>query len=537
MRWLAWVMMSVPSIAAEHYVSASAVGGGDGTSGNPWTLTEMCAHPVAVQPGDTIWLRGGTYSGSFLCELEGTAQAQITVRGYPSERPIIDGGSSNDITFGIIKLGGGGGYTTYRDFEVINSNTVRIDPTPARPEGVSSFSVGTKIINLTVHDCGQGISMWSAGPDTEAYGNVVYHSGSYVTALGRGSGHNIYTQNLTGSKLFSNNIVFMGFYMGIHAYGSSGAGLNNITIEDNIVFGHGIPAIAGVLDNNMLAGGAELTNNVQILRNQVYSPSSGFTGGMGINPCYNTGCVDLVMNDNYFAHDANWAVNSEAGTADVDEAIGNTMIGDIGAQVQGYAPPQTNSYFTSGPPNVNHQVVLPNQYEAGRAALAVFNWENDPSTTVDLSGVLNIGDPFEIRNVQNLFGTPLVTGIYNGNPVTVSLAVETNLEPMIGTVPVNPISMLPQFGAFLIRRRQVFRDPTTVSLKSVAGTVTALIEWGYKYGSGAITYDGPRQTLVCATSCQATIPQSIGPVYYRVTFYGSGGAELASGGGMKAVAN
>src|SRR3982751_3758669 len=73
-----------------YYVSPNASSSGDGSIGNPWRLQTALNQPSAVQPGDTIWLRGGTYIGTFNSYLTGTSSAPIIVRGYPGEHAVID---------------------------------------------------------------------------------------------------------------------------------------------------------------------------------------------------------------------------------------------------------------------------------------------------------------------------------------------------------------------------------------------------------------------------------------------------------------
>jgi hypothetical protein len=45
-----------------------------------------------LKPGDTLYLRGGTYFENVYCAVAGTAQAPITIRSYPGEVATIDGG-------------------------------------------------------------------------------------------------------------------------------------------------------------------------------------------------------------------------------------------------------------------------------------------------------------------------------------------------------------------------------------------------------------------------------------------------------------
>src|ERR1700741_5077229 len=77
------------------YVSPDGTPYGDGSAAHPWDLKTALAQPSAVRPGDTIWLRGGIYRGTYDANLNGTSTAPIKVRQYPGERAIIDGGNSH----------------------------------------------------------------------------------------------------------------------------------------------------------------------------------------------------------------------------------------------------------------------------------------------------------------------------------------------------------------------------------------------------------------------------------------------------------
>ena len=104
---------------AEYYVSPTGTAGGTGSSSNPWDLQTALHHPAVVQPGDTIWLRGGTYHGNFFCELNGTAIAPIYVRQFPAERVIIDGAASGAATLEVA----GASYTWFWGFEITSSGS------------------------------------------------------------------------------------------------------------------------------------------------------------------------------------------------------------------------------------------------------------------------------------------------------------------------------------------------------------------------------------------------------------------------------
>ena len=89
---LAGVEFSVS--AADFYASptgTTSTAPGTGSITNPWSLQTALSQPAAVHPGDTIWLRGGTYTGTFTSYLTGTASLPIVVRQYTGERPTLAG--------------------------------------------------------------------------------------------------------------------------------------------------------------------------------------------------------------------------------------------------------------------------------------------------------------------------------------------------------------------------------------------------------------------------------------------------------------
>src|SRR5205085_7593123 len=56
----------------------------------PWrTINRALKH---LSAGDTLYLRGGTYRENVYCAVAGKPDAPITIRAYPGERVILDGG-------------------------------------------------------------------------------------------------------------------------------------------------------------------------------------------------------------------------------------------------------------------------------------------------------------------------------------------------------------------------------------------------------------------------------------------------------------
>ena len=91
--------------------------------------------------------------------------------------------------------------------------------------------------------------------------------------------------------------------------------------------------------------------------------------------------------------------------------------------------------------------VRPNQYEPNRANITIFNWALQDSVAVDLSGVLTPGDEFEIRNVQDFFGAPVVSGTYDGGTVSIPMSGLSVAAPVGWPAPA-PTG--PEFNAFVV---------------------------------------------------------------------------------------
>ena len=65
---------------AEFVVSPAGTPRGNGTERAPWSVSRALGATGPVRPGDTIWLRKGTYVGQFVSTLTGTPNAPIIVR-------------------------------------------------------------------------------------------------------------------------------------------------------------------------------------------------------------------------------------------------------------------------------------------------------------------------------------------------------------------------------------------------------------------------------------------------------------------------
>ncbi len=451
--------------AAEFYASptgTTSTAPGTGTITTPWALATALAQPAAVHAGDTIWLRGGTYTGLFTSHLMGTSSLPIVVRQYPGERARLDG-NVNPLVLGTNSyvLWVSGGYTWYWGFEVMDSNPNRYNPTSgsnpvdARDGGVGVFAPGIKIINLVIHDAGEGLDPWSPAVDAECYGNLIYYNG--WSAPDRGHGHGMYAQNLGygGSKLIKNNILFDQFGYNLHAYGSGTSGFINSRVEGN-VWWRGTGLVGG--ESGFDIGGTSVTGNI--------AWAAQLTMGYST-----TKCANVAVSGNYLANLGGVVFSPGSTGCRAGETITtNTFVGDLNGFAQSDYP--NNTYYAkTSPPTQDKVTILPNTYEPGRAAIVVNNWDGSATQAVDLTGVVSPGAAYEIRNAQNFYGPPIVSGTYAGGSVTL---------PMTGLTPATPVgyaappSTGPAFGTFVVLSASLGPPPPpTASFTYSPATPTA----------------------------------------------------------------
>jgi hypothetical protein len=405
------------------YVSASGSSGNSGSSTSPWNLSYALGGAGGkVQPGDTVWVRGGTYYAPFRSTLTGTATARIVVRAYPGERAIIDGANTTSDNFVVA-----GSYSIIWGLEFTNTNPSRYtaDATSHsyRADDIINSGPHNKYVNLIVHDGGVAFYTYSAYPDLEIYGGIFYDNGWQSTD--RGHGHALYLKNDVGPVVAKDNVIFNQYGYGIHVYTNTGDGLlNNIWLEGNVSFDNGSLSSTGT-SANLGNLGQPLANNLGVVNNMTYfAPSLS-----GSNLSLGSGS-GLTATGNYVVGGGGISQGSWTGAA----ISGNTVLAAGSA---------------SRPAAV---FVRPNLYEPGRATIIVYNWSGQGSVTADLSAVLPVGASYDVRNVQNLFGAPVVSGTYGGGSIVL---------PMSGVTPPVPVGLSsssapktgPYFDVFIVTKR------------------------------------------------------------------------------------
>jgi hypothetical protein len=437
-----------PGSHAVWHVTPNGSSGNAGTVTAPWSLSyALSGAEGRIQPGDTVWLRGGSYNNyGYTSTLTGTVSAPIIVRQYPGERATLSGW-----TFTI-----NGADTWYWGLDVSNTSS-------AMPEvsGVNVVGSRIKLINLVISgwpESGMGSLATAAGQgaaNTEVTGTLVYNNGWFATA-GCKYGHGLYINSpSSGSKLLRDNIVFDNMAFGLHAYTVAGQ-LSNITAKGNAVFNNGA---SGVCGTNVLVGGDAPVTNLTFDSNYVYRGTGTANGAVWLG-YGNLSVTSRARNNilgNTFLRPFNWSTTSNSLVVSGNQISnpndqltdmrgswagmtfsGNRWFGNGGVEFhpdsqtfsQWKATTRAQDTYITGRPSGQQVFVRPNAYEPGRAHVIVYNWSGAGSVTVSVPG-LATGQTYEVRNAQRFWDAPLVSGTYGGS-LTIPIAPVTPYPALIG---------------------------------------------------------------------------------------------------------
>jgi hypothetical protein len=412
-------MVATSAPPRSYYAAPNGSRSGNGSRTHPWDLAT--ALQASLQPGDTMWVRGGVYRGAFRSMVAGSAAAPVVVRNYGGERAIIDGAGSRNSTLYVT-----GDYSVFWGLELTNSDSTRttLAKTPLRPNVVVNKASHTKYINLIIHDGGVGFYNEPDSRDVEIAGCIVYNNG--WQGPDRGHGHGLYLKSLVGPLVARDNVIFNQYGYGIHAYTNSQTGkLMNITLDGNVAFDNGTLATRRSLSSNILLGGADYAAGDVVRNNITYFAPSLSEAGANVMIGYRTlRNGDVIVEHNYFVGGDPVLDFGFWSAARVSQ---NTLISaGNGPRIAKHDPEAAGQIWRD---NVERAAspssavfVRPNLSEPGRAHVVVFNGAGAPWAEVNVSGVLAVGDGYEVRNVQDLFGAPVARGTLSGNTIRIPLA-------------------------------------------------------------------------------------------------------------------
>jgi len=342
-----------------------------------------------------------------------------------------------------------------------------------------------KLVNCNVFGGTMGIGAWSSARGLELYGNLIHDFGYLVRdpsdpakRKGRGHGHAYYAQNEDGTKVFQNNIAYRGCGWNVHIY-TQGGQIRGFDVIENICYIAGAFTEGQTMDNYLVYGKPP-ADRIRLIGNVGYQPSDAekWRPNARLANVYDTPVNGVaVVQDNYLMG-AFWGLSlakwrditvtgnriwctgvfmeiSSAGTGsgagvqpDMPDLKGyhvdkNTYIdnGRTGAfyygnkeskkddeligfaqwQALGLDKGSTLQPGKNGRPAGAKTFVFPNRYEKGRANVAIFAWDGQPSVDVDLSTALADGRRYKIYNCLDVNqtlakATPVLAGSLAGSP-------------------------------------------------------------------------------------------------------------------------
>jgi len=204
-----------------YYVSLQGNDSNPGTFYLPWRTIGKAAH--MVEPGDSIYIRGGVYQEAVEFSSSGTASAPIKILAYPGETPVLDGNN----------------YTLPKDFGgsllEISGNYISVTGIEVR------YSSYLGVLLAGVHDTVTGINSHHnlhSGMRIEGDFSIIENSLIWSNDMQNYNGEHPEKDStaITASRrpnyaTIRHNKVFSNWGIGLSTYEANGT-----IIEDNIVY-------------------------------------------------------------------------------------------------------------------------------------------------------------------------------------------------------------------------------------------------------------------------------------------------------------
>jgi hypothetical protein len=515
MKCLFLLLWAVASIGHARDWFVSTNGTGNGSITNPWALQVALTNDTVIQAGDTIWMRGGAYSPVItnginsnheidingnpvgIGEVEwvtgfngsafGNSNLMVTIRSYSNEWARIDGVWRDNWqptdTNGSIQWG----YLQFRDLEFYDSmkghHATNYCCSGNYTNGPWShfepkFTLVQDFVNCVVHDVDncfgytvrsvRGCIIWNVGVD--GLEHVCYPSPQTFSGNIVGWTVNDVVEHSQANFIMQSNIIFGSGQTATNT-GGIDARIDGVGVQYNNNYTYNYfptTPIAGVPNGITFSGpggSAIVTNNVFVApeplvfrpngyTNMVFQGNVSFMNMVIANPrqsysqVMSRGSTNGIFNINYnqYFTDSPY-VNSVFFQYD-----GNYNYWLWTQWLSNNPTFDTSSTDTDNAMPTNMVFVIPNQDEAKRCHIAVYNFASNNVVMVNLSGVLSAGDSYQLYNAQDYGRGAIQSGIYNGSSITVPMTNLTTAPILFGTNwgLVQPPPMSPTFGAFVV---------------------------------------------------------------------------------------
>jgi hypothetical protein len=219
------VTAAAPVETGAFYVSTSGVDTANGSIGSPWRTITYAA--TQLNPGNTLYIRGGVYQEKVRFDRNGTAEQPIKVKSYSGETAIIDGNYTLPAT------------ATNSDLLSVTADYIEISNIEVKNSlwaGITLYGVNNTLTNVVSHDnMEQGIIAWQSVnaviQDCTSYNNC-YSNENGIHKLGRTT----YATGLSAGReadgtIIRRNVIYNNWGEGLSAYNAL-----NTLMEDKIVY-------------------------------------------------------------------------------------------------------------------------------------------------------------------------------------------------------------------------------------------------------------------------------------------------------------
>ncbi len=434
------LLMAVQPAGAQFHVTPGGTSEGDGSPEHPWDLATGLGKSSTVGPGDTLWIHGGTYQGSFTSTLSGTANKPVIVRNYGGQRAVL----SSSTVAPVLSVQGSSGW--YWGLELASS---AIDSGIGGAGGCILFGDGNKLIHCIVHDMlGSGIEDQNCR-NTEIYGCVVYYNGRKTN--NQNYGYGVYGQSSEGHKFYRDNFFIHNFaaYQ-IHLYTEQNA-IDSFRVSHNVLTNYANSATL------LIGGGPHAARDCWIDSNYTYGSESPAFGIVQVAYHEHADLENPKIRGNFFMRGSLIFDSATTGR----EFAGNFNYGEdpvfsSGRSLETDSLPN-NAWFIApygtepNPPTGTWAFVRPSVYEARRANIIVYNWGDSASVKVDAGDVLAPGDSFQILDAQNILGPAVTSGISSDGTVDIPMGGSAMPVPVSYPAALGPPRHTSKrFGTFVV---------------------------------------------------------------------------------------